>query len=77
MCIAHYAIVADPTVAIRVPCAEAPNEREDEGEVLGGNPPPKAATCAVDTSSIMAGSDTLGAPPAHVIAGSWDAAATL
>ena len=77
MCIAHYAIVANPTVAVGVPCAEAPNEREDEGEVLGGNPPPKAATCAVDTSSIMAGSDTLGAPHAHVFTGSWDAAATL
>ena len=76
VCITPYAIVAAPTVAIRVPSTEAPNERKDKVEVLGGNPLPEATTCAADTPSILAGSDTLGAPLAGVVTSSLDAAAT-
>ena len=71
-----FATVAEPTVAIRVPCAKAPNERKDKVEVLGGNPLPVATTCSVGTPSILAGSDTLGAPLAGVITSILDAAAT-
>ena len=63
-------------MAIRVPSTEAPNERKYRVEVLGGNPLPVATMCAVGTPSILAGSDTLGAPLAGVVTNSVDAAAT-
>ena len=77
MCIAPSVFVADPTIASGVPRTEAPNEHEDEEEELGGNPFPKAATCTVGTSPVLAGSDTHWAPLASVIASSMAIAATL
>ena len=67
---APYDDMAGPTVAIRVPCAEAPSERKEQGEVLGGSSLQRAATCAFDASYIPIGSCTRGAPLARVVTGS-------
>ena len=69
--------VVDPTAAEDVPFAQAPSEREEEGKNLGRNPPPNAATCALDTSPTDNGNETHWAPHALAFAGRWDVMATL
>ena len=54
--------VVVPTVAIGIPGAQAPNEREDEREIVGRSPPPYAMTCALDTSPTNSGGGTREAP---------------
>ena len=51
----HLAGVVVPTVAVGVPGTQAPNEREDEREIVGRSPPPYAMTCTLDTSPTNSG----------------------